>query len=143
MADRKALDLSGAAFDRQRAETPSRAPHTRSLSAAERCFVGLPVPESAKFRDEVVEQSWLSLEVKGGSTGDFAQCEIVPVRFSVNRNKYQPMARPVKVQAGMECSSGIFRSKRAQPHIMDAAVNFIFEAIKTCNELRNLFMTDV
>ena len=26
---------------------------------------------------------------------------------------------------------------------MDAAVNFIFEAIKTCNEPRNLFMIDV
>jgi hypothetical protein len=53
------------------------------------------------------------------------------------------MARRVKVQAGMECSSGIFRSKRAQEHIMDAAVDFTFEAIKIFNELRELFMTDV
>jgi len=93
--------------------TESRSAYARFLSAAQRCFVGLSVPESAKLNDEVVEQSGLSLEVKGGSTGDFAQREIVPVRFSVNRNKYQPMAWPVKVQAGMECSFSIFRSKRA------------------------------
>ena len=30
--------------------------------------------------------------------------EIVSVRFSVNRNKNQPMARLVKVQSGMEYS---------------------------------------
>lgn len=53
------------------------------------------------------------------------------------------MARPVKVEAGVECSAGIFRSKPAQLQIMKAAVDFVFEAIKTFNELRQVSMTDV